>query len=263
MSSRLFKYAASRDEMYNFDLPRETTSYKPVPHRQIIESVLEGAYKQGIPVISETYRANKEGRQVQGEFRLKYGDDKDMCPMIVFQNSYDKSMSLKVAIGNQVFVCTNGAVWGDMGAMRHKHVGEIQTITPTTIQTYFDEVEGHYMPMIRRKERMKTIDVDRHLAAQLVGELFLNEGLVNSEQLMIIKGQVEKPSYDYQAPGSLYEFWNHVTHAYKWEHPGNFLKNQLGLSAFLEDRFDLAVRRELLLVPGITIGGVELVSAVA
>jgi hypothetical protein len=43
----------------------------------------------------------------------------------------------------------------------------------------------------------------------------LEENIITSQQLGIIKGQIENPSYDYKSPDSAWELYSHATHAIK------------------------------------------------
>lgn len=106
-------------------VPESTSTYKAVSYRELIEVTLESIESCGFKLIKEIYTWRKEGQIANGKYLLKYGTDPDMSLMIAWQNSYDKSLSLKFAVGTFVYICENGCVSGDMGAFKSKHVGDM------------------------------------------------------------------------------------------------------------------------------------------
>ena len=56
--------------------------------------------------------------------------------------------------------------------------------------------------------------------------MFFNEDLLTANQISCIKDEISKPSYDYNTNESTaWQFYNHVTHAYKTTHPKMWLSN--------------------------------------
>jgi hypothetical protein len=77
------------------------------------------------------------------------------------------------------------------------------------------------------KETMKDIMVSDTARAQLIGRLYFEEDLLNSEQLSIIKQQIHNPTYEYNADKkSLWSLYNHITYSLRASHPKNWLDNQ-------------------------------------
>ena len=56
--------------------------------------------------------------------------------------------------------------------------------------------------------------------------MFFNDELLSANQISCIKDEMQKPSYEYGVDrASAWQFYNHVTHAYKTTHPRSWLSN--------------------------------------
>ena len=127
---------SAKDIMLTAPVPKETATYKPVSHKQLIDLTLESVYQSGFDLDKEHYITARQGDIATGRYTIKNVQDNDMQLQIVWQNSYDKSTSLKFAIGVQVFVCSNGMVSGDHGSFKRMHKGTVQDFAPAAITEY-------------------------------------------------------------------------------------------------------------------------------
>lgn len=213
-------------------LPEDTKTYKGVTHRQIIDLTMEGLSEAGFIIKEEIYKSARDGRQARAQYNLNYGNDSEMGLMVGWHNSYDRSMSLKFAIGAHIYICANGSVRGDIGAFKRKHMGQIQTFTPATIKYYLEQAEKNYKQLQEDRDRMKERHISRTIQAELVGRMFIQEELINTTQLGIIKREIDAPTHDYNASGSLWELYNYTTYALKEAHPTAWLQKHIETHEF-------------------------------
>lgn len=225
---------STKEILLELELPEQTSSYKPVANQRIIQEILEGIDRNGFELVNEHYSIARKGLQSQGRYGLRYNGDKEMGLEVTWQNSYDKSVSFKLAVGAQVFVCTNGACYGSTGSFKKKHVGEIQSITPQRINEFLGRAGDDFEDKIAFRERMKTLDVSKRTAAELVGRMFIEEQIINATQLSIIKREIYAPSFEYNCEGSMWELYNHTTHAAKDSTPALWLPRHAGIQSFFE-----------------------------
>ena len=205
----------------------EGDTYTVIPHEFVMNETAKNLAAQGFKVKQELYRCNMNAQIAQGIYHLDYADDPDMGMMFAWSNSYDKSMRFKCAIGGYVFVCMNGMVNGNMGAWGRKHTGAADEETIGTIQEQISKAKNYYKQLVYDKECMKDIMVSPTVRAQLVGRLYFEEDLLNSEQLTMIKHQMKSPKYDYNADAkSLWALYNHITLSLHKSHPKDWLDHQ-------------------------------------
>lgn len=228
-------YNTARGMLLAAPVPQQTRTYKPVSHAQLMDLTLESIYQAGFTLDQERYTSAREGKVANGKFTIKNVADSEMQLQIGWQNSYDKSLSLKFAIGTKIFICENGCVSGDYGAFKHKHLGEIQTFTPQAITEYIQSAGGAFTRMQSERESMKQIVLDRRAQAELIGRMIIDEQFIESTQLNIIKRELEKPTHNYGAENSLWELYQFTTFSMKEVHPSLWMNNHIDAHAFFLD----------------------------
>jgi hypothetical protein len=225
-------YVSAREILLNTEIPQQTKTYKPVSHKQLIDLTLNGIHNAGFKLDSEHYSAARNGNVANGRFSIADVADSEMQLQIGWQNSYDKSLTLKFAIGTRIFICQNGCVSGDMGAFRKKHQGSIQEFTPSAISEYIKSASEAFRRMQQEREQMKNIELTKRTKAELIGRMYLEDQFISSTQLNIISRELKAPTYDYGAPDSMWELYNYATFAMKETHPSLWMDNHMTAHRF-------------------------------
>jgi hypothetical protein len=218
-------FTTNEEFLRSVESPEQTSTYKPILHGELIDLTRAGITEAGFTIEREDYSMAANGKIANGRYLLANLKDGEMQIQIAWQNSYNKSMSLKWAIGIHVFICGNGAVSGDMGAFKKKHVGDIQEFTPKSIAEYLLTANSVFVEMQGVRDIMKRIPVSLVQSAELLGRLYFIEDIMGSKQLNIIKNELEHPTHDYSAPNTLWELYNYVTYALKTIHPTDWMSS--------------------------------------
>ncbi len=234
-------YVSARSILTQASVPVETRTYKPVTHQQLMDLTLESIQQAGFELGDETYTAAKNGNVANGRYTITNVADSEMQLQIGWQNSYDKSMSVKFAIGTRILVCSNGCVSGDYGAFRRKHVGEVQTFTPSAITEYIKQSGEVFTRIQSDRESMKNIEVTKRATAELIGRMIIEQDIIESTQLNIIRREIDNPSFNYGAPGSMWELYNYTTYAMKQIHPSNWMNNHIKAHSFFVNESGIMV----------------------
>jgi hypothetical protein len=242
-------YQTAKSILLGAEIPQETRTYKPVTHQQLIDLTLESIHQAGFQLESERYSAARDGNVANGRYTIQNVADSEMQLQIGWQNSYDKTMSLKFAIGTHIFICQNGCVSGDYGAFKKAHRGEIQTFTPNAITEYIKQAGDAFRKIQADRETMKQIEVTKRTCAELIGRMIIEENIIESTQLNIIRGQMDNPSFDYGAPGSMWELYQHTTYAMKEVHPSLWMKNHINAHSFFVNAAGIIVSPTEVQVP--------------
>jgi len=246
---RIANYDSTREMLINAVKPMQTNHYKPVLHEQLMDLTLNSIEKAGFVLDKETYSSAKSGQVANGRYTIKNVRDNEMQLEIGWQNSYDKSLSLKFAIGARIFICQNGCVHGDMGAFRKKHMGDVQEFTPATITEYIKTAGESFQVLCNDKARMKEIELTKRVKAELVGRLYLEEAMLTSDQLNIIAGQMVAPTIDYNCPDSLWELYNFTTYAVRGRlHPSHYMDTHSKIHRFFVNESGMLTPSEQVLI---------------
>jgi len=225
-------YNTTRGLILNAEIPQQTRTYKPITHGQLIDLTLNSIEKAGFTLDKETYSMAREGAVANGQFSIRNVADSEMQLQIGWQNSYNKSLSLKFAIGARIFICQNGMVHGDMGSFKKKHQGSVQEFTPTAITEYIKQAGDTFQTMQREREAMKQIEMTKRTKAELIGRMLIEEQFISSTQINIMIRELESPTHDYGTPDSMWELYNYATFAMKESHPSIRMNNHIKAHSF-------------------------------
>jgi hypothetical protein len=217
----------TRDYLVNAELPVATKSYTVISHEFVINTIKEKLADKGFNIIGEKYRATDEAKVATGVFQLQYNEDPDLGLMFAFANSYDKSLKFRCAIGGYVKTNNASVIASDSSSWTRKHTGSADTETVDTIETLIEDAFDYFDDLKNSKERMKNITISREDFSKLVGVLFVDLGVINTEQISLIKQELDKPSYQYSTDeDSLWTRYNHILVALKKSHPKYWMEQQ-------------------------------------
>lgn len=225
-------YTTTLQDLVAVKLPEQTKRYKPVSHGQLIDTTLNSIANSGFKLDKQAYTWAGDGQVATGKYTISNIADSEMQIQIAWQNSYNKQVSLKFAIGIHVFICANGMVNGDMGTFRRKHVGDIQEFTPQSITEYIKSAGDSFREMQIQRELMKQVELTKRQQGELIGRMIVEEGFISSSELNIIRKELQHPTHNYGAENSLWELYQHTTFSLKETHPVNWMTDHMSAHSF-------------------------------
>lgn len=228
-------FNTTKELITNASVPVQTRTYKPVSHSSLIDLTLNSIEKAGFILDKETYSSARDGNVANGRFSISNVADNEMQLQIGWQNSYDRTMSLKFAIGTRIMICSNGCVSGDYGAFKKRHQSDIQHFTPSAIIDYIKGAGEAFTLMQQQRDQMKQVQITKRTKAELVGRMMLEEQFITSTQLSIISKELKAPTHDYNAKDSLWELYNYTTFAMKETHPSQWMESHIKAHKFFND----------------------------
>jgi len=237
---------SAKDIMLAAQVPVQTVTYKPISHRQLVDLTLESVYQSGFEIDKENYLTARDGDVATARYTIKNVKDNDMQLQVVWQNSYDKSASLKFAIGVQIMICSNGMVSGDHGSFKRMHKGTVQDFAPAAITEYIKSAGDAFTKMQKDREAFKAHEISKERRSELLGRMFAHEKFLQSTQLNIIQREFNNPTHDYGAPDTLWELYNYTTFAMKEIHPSRWMKDHIKCHNFFAEQADLEHQKIIL-----------------
>lgn len=226
----------TRDALDLIPLPEQTETYVPVSHYDFAAKILALGQEilRDYAISGETYAVAKNGNQLFALINYKQ-DNAEMGLSIAFRNSYDRSMSLGLAVGANVFICDNLALHGEIAVMK-KHTKnvwvELEDIAIATLyksQRNFDQV-------VADSQTLKSIPVNDDDAFRLMGVLYGHD-IIGPRQLTVVKDEWLKPSHEEFTDRNKWSFLNACTEALKTTPPVAILEKHIACyNAVLETR---------------------------
>ena len=153
---------------------------------------------------------------------------------MAFRNSYDRSMSVGMAIGANVFICDNLALTGDIAVMK-KHTKNVWTALEDLAISTIYKSQKNYQRILEDSERMKALPFNDIDAFSMLGILFGND-IVSPRQLPVVRDEWLKPSYDVFSARNAWSFYNACTEALKSCPPIAIMEKHIRLHEAIEMR---------------------------
>ena len=218
--------AVGRQELDLIQVPAQTESYIPVSHYQLTNRLL--TISQDIltdfTLIGENYGIARQGNQLFAVLTFR-NDEKDMGLSIAFRNSYDKSLSLGLAIGAQVFCCDNLALHGDIVVMKKHTLNVWKSLEDLAISTLYHS-RKNYDKVVLDAIRLKGIPLNDRMAFELMGYLYGND-IISPRQLTVVRDEWLKPSHPEFEPRNKWSLFNAVTEALKSSPPTSVMEDHV------------------------------------
>tara|TARA_R100000231_G_scaffold30967_2_gene27259 strand:+ start:2597 stop:3478 length:882 start_codon:yes stop_codon:yes gene_type:complete len=216
-------------------LPNHGKTYTVVSHKEVMDHTKKLLDQHNLKITKSVFRSNLNANVAQGIYHINTNSsDSELGMMFAWTNSYDKSTRFQCGIGAYVFVCNNGMIKGDMANYGRKHTGTANADIALTIARQLGQAKHSYTQLIQDKDEMKNVSLSTKEQAEFAGRLFIDEKLIDSQQLSIVKSEMSDPSYNYGVdPDTAWMFYNHVTHAFKVNHPRTWMEKQSKFHEFM------------------------------
>lgn len=226
-------YEVLRNELDLIPLPEVSETYTPVSHYHLADKLL--TISQDIltdyTLIGEKYALARQGQQMFAFLQFK-NSETDMGLALGFRNSYDRSMSVGLAVGASVFVCDNLALTGDIAIMK-KHTKNVWTaLEDLAISTVYKS-QKNFQKIVCDAEKLRNYQLEDVEGFGLMGVLF-GRDIISPRQMTVVKDQWLKPNHPDFAPRNAWSFYNACTEALKTCPPVAIMEKHLQLHRSFE-----------------------------
>lgn len=227
---------ATLEDLDLVPMPESTESYTPVSHHDLAVSLktIGQDILTDYALIGESYGLARNGNQMFAVLKFQ-SDSREMGMCIGFRNSYDRSMSIGIALGGSVFVCDNLALNGDIAVMK-KHTKHVMTSLEDLAVSTLYRTNKNFRKIIEDAEELKTFKVNDENAFSLIGVLY-GQGVISPRQIPVVKDNWLKPEHPDFQPRNAWSFYNACTQALKTTPPMQVMERHSQLHQFMKDRF--------------------------
>lgn len=209
-------------------LPEATGSYTPVSHYQLADRIttISRDILTDYALVGEKYAIARQGNQMFAFLQFKR-DAEDMGLSVAFRNSYDRSMSVGLAIGASVFVCDNLALTGDIAIMK-KHTKNVWTALEDLAIATIYKSQKNFQKIQIDAERMKQHAIDDMAAFSMMGMLFGHE-VISPRQLSVVRDEWLRPRHESFHPRNVWSLYNCCTESLKSCPPTSAMEKHIEL----------------------------------
>src|SRR5712692_7111168 len=220
-----------RAELSQIPVPEATATHKPVPHHNIVESLVETLSFRHIGVVDEEYAVSNDGMKMFGVLDLE--TQMEGCRFSIgIRNSHDKSLRLGLTVGIRVFVCSNMAFSGDFTPVLAKHSKSFNLID--TLAVGVDRIQRNFEPMQRQVESWRQNQITDSQAKLVFYSAFVDGNLDAPRSLLPeVHRLYFEPEYPEFSARTMWSLSNAFTSAFKKLDPIPQFKATAKLGEFL------------------------------
>ena len=202
----------TRNDLRHVPTPEPTPTWKPVPHHEVAELVVNEAKSRGYEIVGEDYGLNDCGSKMFGVLRFSpKGGRPGMSRALGFRNSHDKSLALGLTAGISVICCDNMAFGGEV-TIHRKHTSgiEINELVPKA----FEKLAYQYVRLEETidglKLKMVTIDTARVLTVMAA-----EANAIPSCDILTVLDEFREPTHEEFKEPTMWSLYNGFTETAK------------------------------------------------
>ena len=217
----------SKDEVARVDTPRSTSTWRPVPHIDVIEAVTEVVKAHNWDIEGEKFGLASEGRKMFGVMEISSSSSPEWHRCIGLRNSHDKSFAVGLSAGIVVCVCTNMA-FGGTTVVKRRHTSGI--ILAELIDRAVASLEDDFLTTETRCENLKDeyLKDDNEARSCIVRAAEL--GVINSSDILPVYREFKQPSHEEFSEPTRWSLMNAFTETIKKYSPQRVDHSYLALN---------------------------------
>src|SRR6185503_2720298 len=221
----------SREELKMIPVPESTRTFKPIPHDEIVESLVEALGFRYIGVVRDEYAVSPDGMKMFGVLDLETVFDGCRFALGI-RNANDKSMRLGLTSGLRVFVCDNLSFQGEFTPVLAKHSKNFSIIDSLAIGV--DRIQRNFEPLREQVEAWRSSQMSDEQAKLVIYKAFIEGELgVPRSLARDVHRNYFEPSHAEFTPRTMWSLSNAFTSTLKSLDPIPFFQATAKLGTFL------------------------------
>jgi len=229
----------NKTQLLGIPIPQKTESYSPVGHTALLDFVERSINTQtNFRIKNLGISSTNNGDKIIARYDLDGGGDPDLGNRLYIRNSYDKSASLLIVAGAEVFVCSNGLILNAEQFYRRKHTGEIWLDIKMQLSEILNILDTNLRNSIEAKLQLQQAPLMNPIdqVSNMLGHMFYKEEIITSVQLNEMTREL-KSSTKFNTIDSdrftMWDFYNAGTQALKRTHPSEYIEKHQDLHKFM------------------------------
>src|SRR3989449_3553005 len=222
-----------REELKHLPVPEPTGTFKPIPHHELVDALIETLSFRKIGVVKDEYAASADGMKLFGVLDLENGFEG--CRFSIgLRNANDKSMRLALTCGLRVFVCDNLSFQGEFTPVLAKHSKNFSVVDSLAIGV--DRIQRNFDPLRDQVETWRSRQLTNEQAKLIIYQAFIEGDLSAPRSLARdVHRNYFEPTHAEFAPRTMWSLSNAFTSALKSLDPIPFFQATAKLGTLLSN----------------------------
>jgi hypothetical protein len=163
----------TREQLAALPAVISTETFKPVAHIDLITSIEKELKRREIQIVREQFSIGKEGHKMFGVMDLSLEGIEGARASLGLRTANDKTMSLQMVAGMNVFVCDNMVFRGDLIALKRKHTSGLNL--RDELRRALDKYEQHFFTLKAEVEHLKGKELTDVEAKAMIHNVFMSK----------------------------------------------------------------------------------------
>ena len=214
-------YAVDYETIIQSPTPQATRTWKPVPHSDVMNTVIEEALHRDLDVREIKYQLvdvyDKKVRQpYQDMFATMFMQSSNGTfeNMLGIRNSHNQRFGAAACSGSRVIVCSNMVFSGEH-VISSKHTKNVHANFNNRVSGMFDNIINNWTSQEHRYDGYKDTEINSRDVYHIVGEACRNNQAIPASKLNHVIDEYESPSHPDFEPGNAWSLFNAFTEIYK------------------------------------------------
>ncbi len=206
--------AVDIDQVATVKTPRPTSTWMPIPHHQLIQTVQRTLATTNLTIGSQAHSLTHDGSRYFGLMEI-HGrkTSADYCWVLGLRNSHDKTFPAGIVAGATVFVCDNLSFSGEVKFAR-KHTRFINRDLPQLTERAIGLLLSKWHDQDKRIEAYKQSAIDDASAHDLVIRA-CDVGVCSNRLIPSVLHEWREPRHDTFESRNVWSLFNSFTEALK------------------------------------------------
>lgn len=226
-------------DLRKISVPTATRSYQPIQYNELIDMVIDKSRNTLSSSFTEDSTEYVVARDNQHFFGLHtYKENETGLRLAIgFRNSYNKQLSVGLACGSQVVVCTNLMITGDVFVMRKNTTNAVYDLDSLIVNALKTATDSYAVAM-DRKLNSGTKYISNEYAYKFLG-LITGKGILKHRQFAKAIKEFHNPSYNHGDSNTAWMLYNAVTESMK----SNPIHSRLSLLSKFDRMYDQEMQK--------------------
>jgi len=235
--SELLKTCQGRDALLaalgSVPVPERTRSWCPASYVEVATHVDKRVcHRMGGEPVSRKYGLSQKGQQVFITWTFPSSEE-DMGICIGVRQSYNRTVSLGLVTGLEVYACENMAFDASSMRVTRKNTPQAWSDFVTLTESVLDEIQGDFASVRSDARMMQAVPISTDRGAELIG-LALFRGVLATQQGVTAGKVWRDPSTEAFAPRNLWNLYNAFTAAIKHGPAGKVMDRHASAHGFFQ-----------------------------
>jgi len=208
----------ARNELSGIATPQATETWTPIPHAALVDQLEAALRSKGLHIDSEEYAVQTGGLKLFGTMKLSYQVTANRPGTQGFRfalglrTSNDKSCSVKMVAGVNVFVCDNMALHGSMVTLQRKHTSKIDIMME--LEGAVQKAMEQFRVLRGSVQRLQEMQIGDVAAKAMILDA-ATTGVMPLRLIPNVKKNYFEPPHEEFAPRTMWSLHNAFTESFK------------------------------------------------